>query len=301
MKQGVWLAMITALSCTALSDWNAALDAAVGPEGGPAGECEDWQARHPEWIFCDDFESAGPLVAPGRYFEYGDDEGDFVPLAGAGVGGSIGMRTRWQAGEVGAGGFKLSFGRNPNAYMKRGIRPDEDFREVYYRMYLRHQEGWRGNPAKLSRATVFGDADSWAQAMIAHLWSDAQGHLLIDPASCVTGAEVVCQQYNDFERLQWLGFMAGTTEIFSTADAGTWRCVEAHVRLNDPGQKNGVQQFWIDGRLEARRDGLDFVGDYTAYGINAIFFENYWNDGSPVEQERYFDHIVVSTAPIGCL
>jgi hypothetical protein len=37
------------------------------------------------------------------------------------------------------------------------------------------------------------------------------------------------------------------------------------------------------------------------YAINAVFFENYWNDGSPREQERYFDDIVISTAPVGCL
>jgi hypothetical protein len=31
-----------------------------------------------------------------------------------------------------------------------------------------------------------------------------------------------------------------------------------------------------------------------------VFFENYWNTGSPKLQERYFDNIVVSTQPIGC-
>ena len=263
-------------------------------------ECGPWRAAHPQWIFCDDFESTGPLVAPGRYFEYGDDEGDFAPVDGVGVANSRGMRTRWQAGEVGAGGFKLAFGRNPNTYMDRGIEPERDFREIYYRMYLRHQPGWRGSPAKLSRATVFTAAEDWSQAMIAHLWSDSQERLLLDPASCVTGDQIQCQGYNDFDHLQWLGFLSGQTPIFSTGDSGAWRCVEVHVRLNDPGRANGVQEFWIDGRLEARRDELDFVGDYTAYAINAIFFENYWNAGSPTAQERYFDNIVVSTGRIGC-
>ncbi len=265
-----------------------------------ANECANWQAEHREWIFCDDFESTGPLVANGRYFEYGDNGGDFVPLDSVGVRFSRGMRTRWQVGEVGAGGLKLGFGRNPNAYMNKGIRPGEDFREVYYRMYLRHQEGWRGSPAKLSRATVFNAADDWSQAMIAHLWSDDEERLLIDPASCVRDGAVVCEGYNDFTRLRWLGFRSGKSAIFSSAESGCWRCVEAHVRLNDAGHKNGVQEFWIDGQLEARRDSLDFVGTYDEYAINAIFFENYWNAGSPVEQERYFDNIVVSTAPIGC-
>jgi hypothetical protein len=61
-----------------------------------------------------------------------------------------------------------------------------------------------------------------------------------------------------------------------------------------------VQEFWIDDQLEARGEDLDFVGSYTDYAINAVFFENYWNDGSSQDQFRYFDDIVVSTSRIGC-
>ncbi len=253
-----------------------------------------------DWLFCDDFEGDGPLVAEGRYFEYGDDGGDFSPIDTIGLAGSRGMRTRWQAGEIDAGSLKLGFGRNPNNYMNKGVGGSRDYREVYYRMYLRHQPGWQGDPAKLSRATLFASSTDWSQAMVAHLWSDGEGDLLIDPASCVTGDQVVCQGYNDFDHLQWLGSRAGSSPIFSTEDSGNWHCVEAHVRLNGPGAVDGVQEFWIDDQLEARRDSLDFVGSYTEYGINAVFFENHWNTGSPVEQERYFDNIVVSTARIGC-
>ncbi|MBD3392780.1 MAG: DUF5123 domain-containing protein [Chitinivibrionales bacterium] len=265
-------------------------------------ECDTWQEGHPEWIFCDDFENDDPLVASGRYFEYGDNDGDFVPVDGIGYGGSRGMRMEFEAGEVGAGGMKLAFGRNPNSYMNRQqIRPDEDFREIYYRMYLRMQDGWEGSPAKLSRATVFASPGDWRQAMIAHLWSDDQERLLIDPASCVENGDVLCTAYNDFPHLNWLGYQSGITPVFDSAHDDTWFCIEHHVKLNDPGETNGVQEFWIDGTLEARRDGLDFTGTYTEYAINAVFFENYWNDGSPKEQQRYFDNIVVSTERIGCL
>jgi len=80
-----------------------------------------------------------------------------------------------------------------------------------------------------------------------------------------------------------------------------WYCIEAHVRLNDPGASNGIQEFWIDGQLEARADDLDFVGSYQDYASTRSSSRTYWNDGSPREQERYFDNIVISTAPIGCL
>jgi hypothetical protein len=41
------------------------------------------------------------------------------------------------------------------------------------------------------------------------------------------------------------------------AYSGVWYCVEAHVRLNDPGSANGVQEFWINGNLEASSSDLD--------------------------------------------
>lgn len=273
----------------------------IGTANSGSDECLNWQVLHPEWIFCDDFESQEPLVGSGRYFEYVDDEGEFIPLAGAGLNGSRGMQVVWQPGEVSAGNLKLGFGRNPSGYMNQGIRAGEDFREIYYRMYLKMQSGWQGDPAKLSRATVIA-ADDWSQAMIAHLWGGFDDRLLVDPVRCVDPSnQVKCQGYNDFDNMDWLGYQNGITPIFSSGYDDTWYCIEAHVRLNDPGQANGVQEFWIDEGLEARRDGLDFVRAYTDYGINAIFFENWWNAGSAQQQERYFDNIVVSTQRVGCL
>jgi len=267
---------------------------------GPCNECKDWQVLHPEWIFCDDFEDDTPLKRPGRYFEHDNDGGDFIVVDGVGLNGSRGMRARFQAGEVSAGALHLAFGRVPDAYFDKGIRPGEDFRDIYYRVYLRNQAGWQGSPAKLSRATAFA-GPNWSQAMIAHLWSSGN-FLLVDPASGVDGnGNVVTTKYNDFDHLRWLGNKRGITPIFAPQNADKWFCIEAHVRLNDPGQSNGVQEFWIDGKLEARRTGLNFVGTYADYGINAVFLENYWNAGSPKPQERYFDSFVVSTQRIGCL
>jgi len=265
-------------------------------------ECTDWKVHHPQWIFCDDFETAGPLVAPGRYFEATDKVDVFAVVDAAGINQSSGIRVRWQKGQVGAGGLKLAFGRNPHAYMDKNIRNQEDFKEIYYRMYLKMQAGWQGSPDKLSRVTIFNNAEDWSQAMVAHLWSGEHGELLMDPVRCVSaGDEVKCIGYNDFENMEWLGITRGKTPVFRTENSDKWFCVEYHVRLNDPGQANGLQEFWIDNELEAVTSNLDFVRSWTDYGLNAIFFENYWNKGSFRNQERYFDNIVVSTERIGCL
>ncbi len=36
------------------------------------------------------------------------------------------------------------------------------------------------------------------------------------------------------------------------------------------------------------------------FAINAVFFENFTNAGSPVERVRYFDNLVIATERIGC-
>jgi len=264
-------------------------------------ECDNWQTKHPEWIWCDDFEDSSKLS---KYFEYNNDNGEFIPVQGVGLGGSKGMRARWQAGEVDAGNLKISFGRIPNSYMQKGIRPNEDFREIYFRFYLKMQPGWEGNPHKLARTTIFYSPNDWSQAMIAHLWegSNNGNNLGVDPVRCVgTDNKPKCHGYNDFSNMDWLGHKEGATQIFDTSNSGKWFCVEAHVKLNDPGKSNGVQEFWINGNLDARSDNLNFVRNYTDYGINAAFFENYWGGGSPKIQDRYFDNLVISTQRIGCL
>ncbi len=269
--------------------------------------CEGWEERHPEWIWCDDFESTGALSD--RYFEHQDDEGDFVVLDRVGRSGSRGLRARFQAGEVSAGSLKKSFGQTLNSYIGRhAARSSESFREVYWRFYFRRSADWKGGGgAKLSRATVFVAGEGWAQGMIAHLWSggDENAFLLVDPASGIgTDGVLRSTRYNDFGNLRWLGYRQGKFPLFADEHAGKWFCIEAHVRLNRPGEKDGVFEYWINDQLQVRREELNWHGDWNRVPerpmINAIFLESYWNAGSPQLQERYFDDFVISTGRIGC-
>jgi uncharacterized protein YjdB len=295
-----WVTAVAAGNTTIrASSESAAGTASVSVQAPPpqAAECGD---PDPEWIWCDDFEQD----RLSSYFEYSDSDDRFIRSSGVGVDGSTGMRARWETGRVGAGNLHLAFGRTPSPYMRPVDDGTVNYRQVYWRMYLRHQPGWTGGGAdKLSRAMIFATS-GWAQAMIGHVWSSGATNeqLAVDPASGTdeTG-NLKSTKYNDFDNLRWLGLARSDAPIFDSDHVGRWYCIEARVRLNDPGQSNGLFQLWIDGIQEAERTGLNWVGAYDAYGINAIFFENYWNSGSPVDQERYFDNIVVSTTRIGCL
>ncbi len=234
-----------------------------------------------------------------QYCEYGSNGGDCAPVDYQAFGGTgRSLRARFQAGEVGAGGVKLVFGDSP-IYTNKRVRAGEKFTDIYWRHYVKHQSGWTGNPAKLSRATSFA-ASNWSQAMIAHVWGGAGNVLCMDPASGINNAsQLATTKYNDFANLSWLGIGNTSFHIFATAQSDQWVCVEGRARLNSLGQSNGIFSLWIDGTLEAHRTDLNWRKSWDQKGINAVFLENYWNSGSPVEQERYFDDFVVSTQPIG--
>lgn len=249
------------------------------------------------WIWCDDFESDRSA----DYFEGATDR-----QALKGVNGSTGAAFHYSAGVSDAGSIRVAFGKTPSAYLRPVDSGVTKYREVYWRIYLFVPSTWQGAGAdKLSRAMVLSASD-WSQAMIAHVWSGkdqtSEANLLvIDPASGTdTNGTLITSGYNDFQNLRWLGKLASSTPIFSSNNLGKWQCIEAHVKLNDAGTSNGIFQLTINGALEAEHTSLNWVGNYSDYGINAIFFENYWNNTSPVNQTRYFDNLVISTQPIGC-
>jgi len=264
------------------------------PPGGVVPECD---APATEWIWCDDFDQDRTA----SYFEFNSASGGFDRAEGVGRDGSAGMRTIFQPGDTGVGWLHLAFGRTPQPYFRPVDVGTADYREIYWRVYVRNQSGWTGGGGhKLSRALSFVSDSTWQRSLAAHLWSGSNGaaanRLTIDPAS---GTDESGNLLDSGWR--WLGQRAGDTPLFDAAHVGEWYCIEARLKLNDAGQSNGAFQFWIDGLLEASSTDLNWVGSFDAYGINAIYLENYWNDGAPATQERYMDNFVVSTAPIGCL
>ncbi len=256
--------------------------------------CPDGSAPNPNVLFCDSFE--GTLAeTKQKYYDYSDDEGEYAPVAGDAVEGGKVLRTRWQAGEVDAGAMHLNIGRTP---LGSSLYPNEDFREIYWRFYLKLQNDFQSFPSKITRATGFAGSN-WSQSMVAHVWHDDNNKQFIvaDPVSGIENDQLVTTRYNDFDNFRWLG----KATINTPFPKGEWVCIETRVKLNDAGQSNGIFEIYINDRLEASKQNMDWVGAWDDYAINAIMFGSYWGGGSPAAQERYMDALVVSKTRIGCI
>jgi hypothetical protein len=231
--------------------------------------------------------------------EYMDSSGNTDPIMFFGEKGAS-MKAGFTKGEIkGEGNRKVTFGDFPGSppVLKKGRK----FDEIYWRIYVKHEHGWEGAPAKMSRATSIV-SENWKQAIIAHVWSGQDNSLTLDPARGVEDQSdrIKTTKYNDFNNLVWLGNKPSSEfKISSTKESGYWILVESRAKLNTPGKNDGINQLWIDGRLEAERKNLNFRGSYKKHGINAVFLESYWNTGSPKTQGRWFDNFVISTKPIG--
>ena len=214
------------------------------------------------------------------------------------IGGSVNVG--FNKGDVfGKGDRKVAFGDFPGngPILKQG----QSFNEIYWRIYVKHEYGWEGSPAKMSRATSIVSKD-WQQAMIAHVWNGGGPVLTLDPARGVFEQtdSIITTKYNDFDNLVWLGNRpTAQFPLTSSEESGYWVLVESRAKLNTPGKSDGINQLWIDGRLEVDRRNLNFRGSYTDHGINAVFLESYWNDGAVKEEGRWYDNFVISTEPIG--
>ena len=234
--------------------------------------------------------------------DYMESSGDIDPYESfGGTGGS--MKAGFKQGAInGEGNRKLAFGDFPDPDNSIDVaQRGQHFNDIYWRIYIKHEYGWEGAPAKMSRATSIVSGN-WKQAMIAHVWSGKNNSLTLDPASGVDGqsSNVITTKYNDFDNLTWLGNKPSSEfQISSTGESGYWILVESRAKLNTPGKSDGLARLWIDGRLEAERENLNFIGSYTDYGINAVFLESYWNSGSIKTQGRWYDNFIVSTNPIG--
>jgi hypothetical protein len=86
---------------------------------------------------------------------------------------------------------------------------------------------------------------------------------------------------------------------------GQWQCWEFMVQANTPGQRDGRQSMWLDGKLVGEFTGIRWRDD-GELKINCFWLEHYGMDSGdptkefwPDEQTVWFDDVVIARRYIG--
>lgn len=106
-------------------------------------------------------------------------------------------------------------------------------------------------------------------------------------------------------QLMYTATMAGTCgDDFPWAAhfvPGQWQKVVHHVRLNTPGQANGIMEAWLDDRLVLSRGDVMFRGPGASFHIDSLYFSTFFGGSDATwapssDQTIDFDDFVI-TAP----
>lgn len=83
-------------------------------------------------------------------------------------------------------------------------------------------------------------------------------------------------------------------------ERGRWVCLELMMRLNTPGEADGVMAFWVDGALALEQTGM-LWRNTPEIQMNKAWLMHYIAPGDTGRSNKiWFDDVVVSTEYIGC-
>ena len=217
----------------------------------------------------------------------GRDAFGFRPLIGAA------LRVTIPAGEH-AGLSELSLWLGPLL----GAEPDE----IYFRYSLRLSEDF--SPVLAGKlpglAGTYGRA-GWGgrQSDGTNGWSARGMFLPIGPRGqdgIAIGSYCYHAQMDSTVGDAWIWPLARDQPLHRNR----WYCIEQYVKLNTPGENDGIIRGWIDGQPAFEKSGIRFR-DVPELRIERVWFDVYHGGKLPAAHDYhlYFDEIVISREPIG--
>ena len=219
-----------------------------------------------------------------------DAERKFVPLAGRALRVTLKRGTNL--------GLDLSYA------LKAGGQTEPE--SIYFRYYLRFADDW--NPS-VDGGKLPGIAGTYGQAGWGMRKTDGYNgwSLRGDFAARPPGAPIVAA-------LTAIGSSAYHADIedssgeywaWSEGPAGVlennrWYCIEQYVKLNTPGQRNGVFRAWVDGQRVIEKTDVRFR-HVPKLKIERIWLNVYHGGVAPAPQDMslFIDNMVVARQYIG--
>lgn len=80
-----------------------------------------------------------------------------------------------------------------------------------------------------------------------------------------------------------------------------WYCIEQRVKMNTPGQRNGIVQAWVDDMLALDKQDVN-LRTQPGIRIERVWMNVYHGGTAPAARDMhlYIDSVVVARRPIGC-
>lgn len=86
-------------------------------------------------------------------------------------------------------------------------------------------------------------------------------------------------------------------------DHGAWHCVEGRVKMNTPGQNDGILEGWVDEQLAFHESDFKFrTSGQSGIHIKSFWFDVFFGGTSPApgSLSMDFDSLVLSSDRVGC-
>lgn len=266
-----------------------------GPGFAARFKADSGIGAHAAVIFADDFESGKPGA---RWDETGAGHGKALSLApaGGGVCGRLCLKVEARLGENEGDGLTKWFAPVPQVFVRFYVRFDPGCDYVHHFVTLRANKGLHGG-------------DKWSGFGSAGLRPEGDERF-----------STALEPWGDWARWPAPGkwnFYSYWPEMRASPDGkywgnsflpepqgviakDRWICAEFMLRQNTPGQPDGEQAFWIDGRLLGHWRGLNWRKS-ASLQANALTLESYVTDRWTKNPTNtvYFDNLVIAREYIG--
>jgi hypothetical protein len=276
-----------------------AVVATAPPVGMAAGHSDDKDfAGDPDVVFATGFDSLfwrseWSYVSPGSRAEVveNDDGRKFRPFLGSALRVTIPR------------GGNLGLDMGYNFRDKLGNEPDD----IYFRYYIRFANNWIPtiDGGKLPGPSgTYGRAGWGGRKGNAREGWSLRGSFLRAPSArnplhdkTAIGTYAYHAAGEDFFGDEWDWNLS--TQLL---DRNRWYCLEQHLKVNDPGFRDGVFQAWIDGTLAFNKHDV-YLRDTPSIKIEKIWMNVYHGGTAKASEDLdlYIDNMVIARRRIGCL
>ncbi len=242
-------------------------------------------------------------------FENSDWKSDWSYGMGAGTLKAISSDSKRRFKPLQGRALRVKIPRGEHTGMNAGFNFAEETgkepEEIYFRYYLRISDAWQtSHNGKLPGISGTYNRGGWGgrPSNGENGWSARGLFRMIAPDGNPLQSRIPIGNYvyhadmpgtyGDSRVWQrgWLGFL----------EKNRWYCIEQYLRLNTPGENDGVLRGWIDGRLAYEETGWRWR-DTEALKIEKIWMNVYHGGSARAPQDiyLYIDNVVIARTYIG--